>query len=123
MSSYGHHAVSSSFSADYGLYAVASNGAERSDSADSEHSDVDDTLDDSTRFDYTKPTRPPKTPLFSLKRRSSNVSLSHERTPLLASSNLRSHDEVPEISDADGRFTIYIEELQILSKYTLPVFG
>lgn len=117
MSSYGHHTTSSSFPADYGLLAAARNANPNEDD------NLNESLDDSTRSNYIRPTNPS---MATVKRKSSAVSLSHERTPLLAPSVPRIHEELPQHTASEGRygrFAVYVEELGILSKYTLPVFG
>lgn len=110
MSSYGHHTTASSFPADSGLLAAARNGTDEHD---------DDALDDSTRSNDMRPSNPS---MASVKRKSSAISLSHERTPLLSPSVPTIREDIRERNDSD-RFAVYFEELRILSKYTLPVFG
>lgn len=120
MSSYGHYAVSSSFPADYGILAAARNV--RSDNTN-EEDNVDALDDDSETPYYARPTNPFTAPVT---RKTSVVSLSHERTPLLSPSIPRIHEEVHEHGVLDGvpsQSAVYFEELRILSKYTLPVFG
>lgn len=116
MSSYGHNTTSSSFPADYGLLAAARSS--RTGVVD-EDSHV---TSDSSRTNYTRPSNPS---MASVKRKSSDISTSHERTPLLSSvvAVPRIHEEVQELRNGSEKSAVYFEELLILSKYTLPVFG
>lgn len=102
MSSYGNHAVSSTFPADFDLLAATKNSVVDEDVA------------------------PEGIPEDSTLGNPYEASVSHERTPLLPPSVPRIHEEVQDLVDsngASGRFSVYFEELGILMKYTLPVFG
>jgi hypothetical protein len=115
MSSYGHH-TTSSYPSDYGLLAAAR-------AATGDEDTLNETLDDSSRSN-----RPRNPSMSAVQRKNSAMSLAHERTPLLAPAVPRIHEEVRptgcyDSSGLSARFAVYLEELKIISKYTLPVFG
>lgn len=108
MSSYGHHGVSGSFPTNYGFLATRTVG---------NASNADDSSIDSSRINSARPPNPSMAAI--------PPPVSDERTALLPSRVPRIHEEVLDINAAttSGRFVAYFEELQILSKYTLPVLG
>jgi hypothetical protein len=115
MSSQGHRATTGSLPSDY---AMLSGYAAQSEAPDGDIN-ANDLIGDSLSH-YPRPRNPIMRPV---RKQSSTISLPHsERTPLLANTVPRIYEDV--VADESSTWlTEYFEELKILSKYTLPVFG
>jgi hypothetical protein len=128
MSSYGQHAPSSSFQQDSALVAqYASHVYSERDPRPYPHSDVPEEIaawNDSTLHE----SRPKRLTIGLPVRRPDSPGLSHERSPLLRKPSVSRINESYE--SVDGRSShdfdykrTFLDEINTLAKYTLPVFG
>jgi hypothetical protein len=112
MTSQGHHFTPESLPSDYAMLSGHAATAAQNES----HDDDDEMTDDFQEYPR------PRNPIMSSSHRKQSVVSYGERTPLLGNPVPRIHEQV-QTNGSSIWFAEYLEELKILTKNTIPVYG